>query len=39
MTAGLDPTGLYTPEDPYLPIRIAYSLYPHPALARLLPEQ
>jgi hypothetical protein len=36
MTAGLGQEGLYSPDDPDLPIRIMYQLYPHPSLARLL---
>ncbi len=36
MTAGLGQQGLYSPEDPDLPIRIMYEMYPHPSLARLL---
>ena len=35
-TAGLGQEGLYSPEDPDLPIRIMYQMYPHPSLARLL---
>ena len=38
VTAGLDPDGLYSPEDPLMVVRVAYSLYPHPSLARLLEE-
>jgi hypothetical protein len=37
-TAGLDPDGLYAPGDPMMIVRVAYSLYPHPSLARLLEE-
>ena len=38
-TAGIEQPGLYTDEDPYLLVRIAYQMYPHPSLARLLPEE
>jgi hypothetical protein len=38
VTAGLDPQGLYSQDDPLMIIRVAYSLYPHPSLARLLEE-
>jgi len=27
---------MYSPEDPDLPIRLMYEMYPHPSLARLL---
>jgi hypothetical protein len=35
----MEDNGLYTPEDPYLPLRLMYQMYPHPSLARLLPDQ
>jgi hypothetical protein len=35
-TAGIGQEGLFSPEDPDLPIRIMYQMYPHPSLARLL---
>lgn len=38
-TAGLGEQSLYSEADPYMLVRIAYQLYPHPSLARLLPEQ
>jgi len=38
-TAGLQEQGMYSETDPYMLVRIAYQMYPHPSLARLLPEE
>ena len=38
MTAGLGQSSLIAEDDPYLAIRAAYQVFPHPSLARLLPE-
>lgn len=38
-TAGLQQEGMYSEADPYMMVRIAYQMYPHPSLARLLPEE
>ena len=37
-TAGLDDQSMYSEADPYMMVRLAYQVYPHPSLARLLPE-
>ena len=38
VNAGLQPEGMYSEADPYMMVRLAYQVYPHPSLARLLPE-
>jgi hypothetical protein len=38
VTAGLDNQGLINPDDPDMMLKAIYQAFPHPSLARLMPE-
>ena len=37
-TAGLANQGMVNPDDPDMMLKAIYQMFPHPSLARLLPE-
>ena len=38
MTAGIERNSLVSPDDPDMVLRLIYEAFPHPSIARLLPE-